>query len=80
MKRIITIFLVLIILISTFSINASASYKPQGFEVVSKSAVLISLDTGDVLFEKNADEKCYPASVTKVMTAVLLYEYCDNKN
>ena len=78
MKRIITIFLVLIILISTFSINASASYKPQGFEVVSKSAVLISLDTGDVLFEKNADEKCYPASVTKVMTAVLLYEYCDN--
>ena len=35
------------------------------------SAILINADTGDVVFEKNADMQCYPASTTKIMTALL---------
>lgn len=40
----------------------------------SETAVLIDGDTGQVLFEKNMHKKMYPASITKVMTAVLALE------
>ena len=38
------------------------------------SAILIEKETGTVIFEKNADERCEPASVTKVMTILLIVE------
>ena len=38
------------------------------------SAILIERETGTVLYEKNADEKRYPASTTKIMTALLTLE------
>ena len=38
------------------------------------SAIVIDADTGEVLYEKNADEKAYPASTTKIMTAMLAVE------
>ena len=41
------------------------------------SAILIEADTGEVLFEKNADEALPPASVTKVMTMLLVFEALD---
>ncbi|AWI12756.1 D-alanyl-D-alanine carboxypeptidase family protein [Caldifermentibacillus hisashii] len=39
-----------------------------------KSAILIERDTGTVLFEKNSDEKLSPASMTKIMTMLLIME------
>jgi len=36
--------------------------------------MLISLDTGEILYENNADKKVYPASITKIMTAILMLE------
>lgn len=39
-----------------------------------KSGILMEPNTGKVLFEKNPDEKLAPASVTKVMTMLLIYE------
>ena len=39
-----------------------------------KSAILIEWETGTVLFENNADERLYPASVTKIMTMLLVTE------
>lgn len=39
-----------------------------------KSAILIERDTGAVLFEKNSDEKLSPASMTKIMTMLLIME------
>lgn len=42
-----------------------------------KSAILIERDTGKVLFDKNADEKLPPASMTKIMTLVLIMEALD---
>lgn len=39
-----------------------------------KSAILIERDTGTVLFEKNSDERLSPASMTKIMTMLLIME------
>ncbi|MBR4210432.1 MAG: D-alanyl-D-alanine carboxypeptidase [Lachnospiraceae bacterium] len=46
--------------------------------IYADSACLIDAHTGTVLYAKNAEEKLYPASTTKVMTALLVLENCDN--
>ena len=50
----------------------------SALDVGGKSAVLIELSSGQVLFEKNAHEKLPIASVTKVMTLLLIMEAADN--
>ena len=44
----------------------------------SKSAVLMDVGTGTVLYEKNSHEAMPPASVTKIMTLLLIYEAQEN--
>jgi len=46
-------------------------------EVNAPAALLVEGNTGEVLYEKNAREKRYPASITKVMTALLVIEDID---
>ncbi len=67
------------ILISALSaqLSFSASAAKETLSVSAKSAVLIEADGGDVIFEKNADEKLPMASTTKIMTAVVALENCD---
>lgn len=43
-------------------------------EVSAKQAILIDADSGRVLYEKSADERAYPASTTKIMTALVTLE------
>jgi len=42
-------------------------------------AIVIDADTGDVLFEDNADEKGYPASITKLMVLLIILEATESK-
>lgn len=56
--------------------NASAE-KPV---VSSEGAVLLNANTGEVLFEKNGTTRFYPASITKLMTALLTVENCGLSN
>ena len=49
-------------------------------EVTAPSAVLMDAGTGTVLFEKNANERLAPASVTKVMTLLLVMEALEKNN
>lgn len=49
-----------------------------GLEVSAKSALLMDMTTGTVLYEQNAHEKLAPASVTKVMTMLLVMEAIDS--
>ena len=49
-----------------------------GGELNAKSAILIEAESGRVLYEKNADERRFPASVTKVMTLLLVFEALDS--
>lgn len=49
---------------------------PTGPQIGAKSAILMEADTGNILYGKNIDEKLYPASITKMMTALLTVENC----
>lgn len=65
-----------IILVSTTILNpiqvkANSIEYP---EISSKYAITVDVDTGDVIYSKNAEEKAFPASITKLMTALLLTE------
>ena len=54
--------------------SPAAAEKAAAIELHAPSAILIDAATGTVLFEKNADERREPASVTKVMTLLLVME------
>lgn len=49
---------------------------PTAPHVDAKSAILIDADTGTILYEKNSHIKAYPASVTKLLTALVTVENC----
>lgn len=72
-KKIFCISLILIITTLTV-VLPTAAYVPSSFEVDAEGALLVNMDTGDRIFEKNVDKKLYPASLTKLMTALVLYE------
>ena len=56
---------------NTTNVIAAAANAPA---TNAEAALLISPDSGMVLYEKNADERRYPASTTKIMTALLVLE------
>lgn len=56
---------------NTTNVTAAAANAPA---TNAEAALLISPDSGMVLYEKNADERRYPASTTKIMTALLVLE------
>lgn len=66
----------LIVFISFFFVsNVSAL---EDLAPNSKSAILLEVSTGKVLFEKNANEKLAPASMTKIMSMLLIMEAIDS--
>ncbi len=74
MKRAVCLGLAAVLLLTLISMGASAAE----LDVAGKSAVLMDTATGRVLYEKNAHEALPPASVTKVMTMLLIMEAIDN--
>ena len=75
-KKIISIFLVnIIIFTSLFSLASFAD--GQAFSLSADSAILLDKDTSSIIFEKNADKKQYPASLVKILTAIVVIENCN---
>ena len=72
MKKVIAIFLFSFILIMPAKANELTLAENA------KSAILIEASTGKILFEKNADEKLEPASMTKMMSMLLIMEAIEN--
>ena len=72
MKKIVALLMILCLLCPAFSYRANAAEFSD--EVNAKSAILMDAATGKVLFEYNADEALPPASVTKIMTLLLVFE------
>ena len=81
MKRFTSIVLAMMMVIMVFGTNSFANdKKEQGpINLSSKSAILMDVGSGQILFEKNPHEKLPPASVTKVMTMLLIVEALDNE-
>lgn len=55
----------------------AAAYWPKNVEVASGAAIVMEQETGTILYEKNTNKTYYPASITKVMTALLALENCE---
>lgn len=64
-------------LLTTFASASSGSAILDEMDVNAKAAVLVDPNTSEILYEKNAHEKMYPASITKVMTCLLTLEAVD---
>ena len=78
-KRILSFFLTIVLLFSLLMPQAyAASDILSGMKVKAKAALLMNLDTDTVLYQQDADKKIYPASITKVMTALLVQEAVDS--
>ncbi len=60
-----------------FTISSAALPVPAPPEVAAKNYLLIDFASGKVLAEKNADEQIEPASITKLMTAYVVYKELD---
>ena len=65
-------FLTLIAILS-LSLNAKAA-----FDINARTAILQDYLSGEILFEKDADQSIYPASMTKIMTAIVAFELIKN--
>ncbi|WP_018248265.1 D-alanyl-D-alanine carboxypeptidase family protein [Orenia marismortui] len=72
LKRILSGFLFILVLSLAVTVQAAE------FDVNSKSAVLMDAETGQVLFNKNGNLELPPASITKIMTALLAMEAIDS--
>ena len=75
LKRIYSVFFsfLLCFLLVLIPLSVSA-YEVNGFEITSNAGLLASLDTGEVLYSKNANKKIYPAAITNIMTAIVILE------
>lgn len=69
-----TVFAFVFSLFLSFGVSSNASSTPT---VNSEAAILMDANQGKVIYEKNSTKQMYPASTTKVMTAILTVENCD---
>ena len=75
--RSIPAFFLLLSLLTTLLTPALATEESDSFTVNAASALLLDADHDEVLYEQNADERRFPASITKVMTGLLTAEAID---
>ncbi|MDD6189671.1 MAG: D-alanyl-D-alanine carboxypeptidase [Clostridiales bacterium] len=69
--KIFSFILILSILFSFLTPSAGAVEQP---DILARAAILMNAETGEVYYEKNADAVLPPASITKVMTALMAFE------
>ncbi len=67
-----------IVITSVLSSPITASCEETGLNVTSDAAVVIEGSTGAILYEKNKDKELIPASITKIMTLILIFEAIDS--
>ena len=70
-KILIILFLLIIIISNNFTVFAD-----DEFSVDAKAALIVEKNTGKIIYEKNSETQNYPASVTKILTAILTIENC----
>lgn len=76
MKKTTYKILILTIFLFTILINNFKIYADSELNIDAKAVIAVEKNTGKVIFEKDSKIKKYPASVTKVLTAILVLENC----
>lgn len=71
---------ILILLLLFISIPLVKAEETEDLAPNAKSAIMIEASTGEILFQKNKDEKLAPASMTKMMSMLLIMEEIENGN
>lgn len=87
MKKIRKIFILIILLIQLLSVTNFADTEVKSetnnntivndLELDCEAAILLEEKSGIIVYEKNSNEKLYPASTTKILTAILVLENCN---
>ena len=78
-RKLVSTTMIMLFLLPTWIVGAEevepdTTKETKGVEVVAPSTILMEISTGTVICEKNADEQLPPASVTKVMTLLLIFD------
>ncbi len=76
MKRLFALCLALMLWIMPMTALAAPEW-PSGASIQADGGIVMDADTGTVLFGKNIDQAYYPASITKILTALIVIESCD---
>ena len=78
MKRIFTLVLCIVVLAGLFPQTARAEEPwPENVSIEAEGGIVIDADTGAVLYGKNIHTSYFPASITKILTALIVIENCD---
>ncbi len=79
MKKYLSILLCAVLLMTTgLTGRAYADVTwPSGVSIAADGGILIDAGSGTILYEKNIHEAYYPASITKILTALIILEHCD---
>ena len=76
-KIFILFFLIITVLFTNLKIVYATDNDTNAPEITSGAAILIDNKTNRILYDKNASERMFPASTTKIMTAILVLENCE---
>src|SRR5699024_743889 len=72
-KKLVSISLIILTILTSITV-----YGDGDIEINSDSALLMDYNSGEIIYEKNMDQKVNPASITKVMTLLLTMEALDS--
>lgn len=77
-RKVLPFFLMMAVALAAFPTSSFAAEGqwPSDPDTVGPSMIVMDADTGTILYQKNADQQLYPASITKIMTALVALENC----
>ncbi|MGL5972723.1 MAG: D-alanyl-D-alanine carboxypeptidase family protein [Oscillospiraceae bacterium] len=73
MKQVISLSLAFLIMFMV-PLNNTKAYFNDSVDILAESSLLVNIDNGQILIKKNSDKKMYPASLTKIITAIIVLE------
>ena len=74
LRRITAALVAVVLMFTSLAATAEAAVFNADVDTVSKAVYMLNLDTDIVVYEKNANERLYPASTTKIMTYIVTVE------
>ncbi|MFL2655110.1 MAG: D-alanyl-D-alanine carboxypeptidase family protein [Alphaproteobacteria bacterium] len=67
----VVLFIVYVCILNIFNLNKASAVS---FQTSAKHVILMDYDTGSILYEKAADDAMFPASMSKIMTALIVFD------